>query len=225
VLSERFGSTTNAGIRCRVLEVCASALREVGADFVRYAWGDYPATVSLWAVAQATAACLPYREGFSRVTAALTEQAGSKKRDLMSSLGHFHSPEALDWIEQNIFEPITEAWGYLAAASQMDWPRAERWLAQGRPLSLVAIDALAAIVRPQSPFLRAYQPRLHQQATPTAIGLPVFSNVLPHYFRMLRYSQMAADNLQNDATLFSPRRRTQRFGKGLTARAVPSSCD
>jgi hypothetical protein len=164
-LSERFSSTSNVAIRSRVLEICASALRESGVDFVRYVWGDYPATVSLPALAQASAACLPFREGFSRVTAALAQQDGSHKRDLMSSLGYFHSPEALDWIEQHIFEPITEAWGDLAAASRLDWPRAERWFESGRPLSLVAIDALAAIIRPQSPLLRAYRPRLHQPPT------------------------------------------------------------
>jgi hypothetical protein len=83
----------------------------------------------------------------------------------MLSLGSFHSPKALDWIEQHIFEPITEAWGYLAAASQLDWPRVECWFERGRPFSLAAIDALAAIIRPQSPFLRAYGPRLHQPPT------------------------------------------------------------
>jgi hypothetical protein len=165
-LSERFSSTSNVGIRSRVLEICASALRESGADFVRYAWGDYPASVSLPALAQASAACLPFREGFDRVTEALAGQKGSQKRDLMFSLGYFHSAEALDWIEQHIFEPITEAWGYLAAASQLDWPRIERWFTRGRPLGLVAIDALAAIVRPQSAFLRAYGPRLDQPPTP-----------------------------------------------------------
>lgn len=166
VLSERFGSTANLGIRSRVLEICASALRQSGVDFVRYVWGDYPAHVSLPPLAQASAECLPFREGFDRVTAALAEQEGSRKRDLIFSLGYFHSPETLGWIEQHIFEPITEAWGYLAAASRLDWPRVERWFERGRPLSLVAIDALASIVRPQSPLLRAHGPRLYQPPSP-----------------------------------------------------------
>jgi hypothetical protein len=162
VLSQRFGAAGNLEIRSRVLEICASALDEAGADFVRYAWGDYPTAVALPSLAKASAACLPFREGFDRVVAALAQEEGSRKRDLMLSLGYFHSPEALDWIEKHIFEPITESWGYLAAASKLDWPRVEGWFEQGRPLSLVAIDALAAIIRPQSPFLRAYGPRLHQ---------------------------------------------------------------
>ncbi|HEY1121803.1 MAG TPA: hypothetical protein VGE67_09390 [Haloferula sp.] len=161
-LSERFGWTKNPGIRSRLLEICAAALQETGADFVRYAWGDYPATVGLSELAEASAACLPFREGISRVTTALAKLSGSRKRELMFSLGYFHSQEALDWIEHNFFEPTSEAWGYLAAASQLDWPRVESWLEQGRPLSLVAIDALGAIVRPQSPFLRAYGPSLKE---------------------------------------------------------------
>jgi hypothetical protein len=165
VLSQRFSSTSNVGIRSRVLEICAAVLHQSGSGFVRYAWAEYPAGISLPSLAQASAACLPFREGFDRVTAALADQVGSHKRDLIFSLGYFHSPEALDWIEQHIFEPITEAWGFLAAASRLDWPRVERWFEHGRPLSLVAIDALIAIVRPQSPFLRTYGPCLHQPPT------------------------------------------------------------
>jgi hypothetical protein len=98
VLSERFGRTTNLGIRSCVLEVCASTLAETGADFVRYVWGEYPTAVALSALAEASAPCLPFREGFDRVTAALEKENGSSKRNLMLSLGCFHSPEALDWI-------------------------------------------------------------------------------------------------------------------------------
>jgi hypothetical protein len=164
-LSERFASNSNGTIRCRVLEVCASALHEAGADFVRYAWGDYPETVHLPSLAQASAACLPVREGFDRVAVALAQLQGSRKRDVMFSLAYFHSRDALDWIEQNIFEPFTDSWGHLAAASCFDWARAERWFDHARPLSLVAIDALAAIVEPRSPLLRTYGPRLHQPPT------------------------------------------------------------
>lgn len=164
-VSERFASTSNIQIRSRVLEICASALSEFGAGFVQYAWGDYPATVALPALAQASAACLPSHDGFSRVTAALSEQLGSRKRDFIFCLSYFHSMAALDWIEEHVFEPITEAWGNLAAASRLDWPRVECWLQHGRPLSLVALDGLAAILHPQTPFLRAYAPRLHLPPT------------------------------------------------------------
>lgn len=169
-LSERFGSTGNVKIRSRVLEICAFTLAESGAAFVRHAWDEYSVPVSLPALAQASAACLPFREGFDRVADALAKLVCSQKRNSMWSLGYFHSPEALDWIEEHIFAPTTDAWGHLAAASRLDWPRVENWLSRGRPLSLVAIDALAAIVRPRSALLRAYGPRLHDPPTSDRFG-------------------------------------------------------
>lgn len=159
-LAKRFGRTRNEGIRSRVLEICASALRESGADLVRYAWGEYPETVALSALAEASAACLPFPEGFDKVTTALAADEGPRKRDSMLSLSYFHSPAVLDWIEHHAFDPITESWGNLAAASQLDWARAEHWMGCNRPLSLVALDGLAAIVRPQTPLLRDYAPCL-----------------------------------------------------------------
>lgn len=164
-LSQRYATTTNHEIRSCVLEICALALQDAGADFVRYAWGDY-STIFLPFLAKASAACLPLREGFDRVTSALAVEEGSSKRDLMLTLNYFHSSEALDWIEKHIFEPITESWGSLAAASNLDWPRVEQWFEHGRPLSLVAIDALAAIVRPPNLLLRAYVPRLLNPPSP-----------------------------------------------------------
>jgi len=165
-LSERFAATTNVAIRATVLEICALVLREHAEEFVRYAWGEYPDKVDLNSLAQASAACLPFREGFERVVSILSSLEDRQKRDAAFCLSYFHASETLDWIEQNIFEPITESWGYLAAASKIDWTRVESWFDRGRPLSLVAIDTLLAIANPQSPFLRAYKPRLLQPPKP-----------------------------------------------------------
>jgi hypothetical protein len=96
----------------------------------------------------------------------------------MAALSYFRSTETLDWIEKAIFEPITENWGYLAAASNLDWHRVESWLATGRPLSLVAIDALRSIVRPMSPFLRELSPVLRDRPTKET-----FSAVLTDYMK------------------------------------------
>jgi|APCry1669189000_1035189.scaffolds.fasta_scaffold54357_2 hypothetical protein len=159
-ISLRFADTGNAGIKSVMLDV-ASTLGEQAEGFVRYAWGDFPETVDLPSLAKASASCLPHREGFDRVVESLGHCEESKKRDLMFSLSYFRSPETLDWIEANIVSPVTEAWGRLAAVSELDWPRVRRWLGNGRPLSLVALDALAAIVRPQTPLLREFAPRLN----------------------------------------------------------------
>ncbi|MDB4798862.1 hypothetical protein OAH36_04610 [Verrucomicrobia bacterium] len=176
-ISTRFTSTGNQNIRSACLEVASLTQGEGGADFVRYCWGEYP-FVDLISLSQASAACLPFREGFDRVCDALAEFEGSQKRDLMFALSYFRSTEALDWIERTVFEPITESWGYLAAASDLDWQRIEAWFGTGRPLSLVAIDALRSIVRPMTLFLREHSPTLRDRPTPE-----IFSTVLTEYMK------------------------------------------
>jgi hypothetical protein len=171
VLADRFASKKNPHIRDVVLEICASTLRESGADFVRYAWGEYPASVHLPALSQASAACLPPADGFNRVSGALMPEVQCKQWHLIFCLSYFQSINTLAWIEQNIAEPVTEAWGHLAAASCLDWPRVESWLRRGRPLSLVALDALAAIVRARTVMLKSIKPKL--------LALPDF-DVLNH---------------------------------------------
>ena len=200
-LTKRFAITTNVGIRAKVLEICALVLREYAVEFIRYAWGDYPAKADLYSLAQASAACLPFREGFDRVVAAVNFHEGKKKHEVAFCLSYFHSVETLDWIEQNTCEPITDSWGSIAAASQLDWLRIESWLRHGRPLSLVAIDALLAIERPQTPFLRTYQPKLIQPPTPDR-----FKEVLKEYAskdRVPRVEQRTKILLNNINTILA----------------------
>lgn len=58
------------------------------------------------------------------------------------ALGAFRDPSVLNWIEQNVPAVVTSHWGVLAAVSCFTWARATAWLRSGRPLSLVALDAL-----------------------------------------------------------------------------------
>jgi hypothetical protein len=157
----RFSEAKSRGIKSAILDV-AAILGTHGEQFVRCAWNDYPDAVDLPSLAKATASCLPFRDGFALVVEALSHCEDHEKGDLMLSLSYFHASDALDWIEANVSTSITESWGRLAAASKLDWPRVTKWLELGRPLSLVALDAMAEIIRPRSPLLRADLPRLHQ---------------------------------------------------------------
>ncbi|MCB1092719.1 MAG: hypothetical protein KDL87_14380, partial [Verrucomicrobiae bacterium] len=82
VISTRFTSTGNLNIRSACLEVASLTQSEGGAGFIRYCWREYP-SVDLISLAQASAACLPFREGFDRVCDALAEIESSQKRDMM----------------------------------------------------------------------------------------------------------------------------------------------
>lgn len=84
-------------------------------------------------------------------------------------LNPFRTARALDWIESHataieVDDPAAiplSYWGHLAAVSEFSWPRAESWLGRGRPLSLVALFALADLDgASDSPVVREADPRL-----------------------------------------------------------------
>lgn len=162
-LTFRFDASRNPSIRSVVLQV-AGHLGPFAKSLVRCAWAEYPDGIVFWPLIQATAACLPFEEGFALAETALAAMPDRTRRECFSALAHFRSPRALQWIEMNAAEPTVEAWGRLAAASSFSWPKAEEWLLAGRPLSLIAIDALLAIAEPQTPFLRDHRPRLSAPA-------------------------------------------------------------
>lgn len=161
LLVERYRATRKPGVRARLLKIGACA-KYYGRELALFAWSDDPQPALLPALAQATAACLDFQDGFPRVTAVLAELEEDRRRELLHSLGYFRLPQILDWIEQSYFEPAVEAWGHLAAASQIDWPRIEQWLERGHPFHRIALDALLAILEPPTPFLQSHRPLLHR---------------------------------------------------------------
>jgi hypothetical protein len=81
----------------------------------------------------------------------------------MGALAWFRSREVLDWIEINVpSENVSGAWGQLASLSDLYWTRVQDWLARRRPLSLIALDALAAYIprQGQAPNVRQIKPVL-----------------------------------------------------------------
>lgn len=158
-LKNRFAATQNAAVRSVVLEVC-SIVGPAAAELVRQAWHAYPVGVAYGSLVKATAACLSFEDGFARAESALASMPEKARRVSFSALAHFRSARSLSWIEANASEPTTEAWGRLAAASALDWDTAQAWIRAGRPLNLIAIDALLAMADPGTPFLRALRPSL-----------------------------------------------------------------
>ncbi|MES2151883.1 MAG: hypothetical protein V4508_19055 [Pseudomonadota bacterium] len=157
--AERYADTRNPSVRAVILEV-AALFREEGRAFVRRVWESYQDCGSFWALAAATAACLPEEEGFPLVTGALAAMPEKERRQLFGALAHFRSTRSLDWIECHVSAPTVDAWGYLAAASNFSWPKVDEWMKAGRPLCLIAVDALLAIANPRTLFLKRTRPVL-----------------------------------------------------------------
>lgn len=99
----------------------------------------------VWGIAAAK--CLPSPLGLQQTIAALEALAPRQMYDRLGSLAAFRSELALSWIETRVpTRSVGSNWGALAARSNMSWAVIESWLARGRPLSLVALDALCHFI-------------------------------------------------------------------------------
>lgn len=164
VLQRRVREIQNPFIESRGYEIADVVLQDFAANWIRER-AETHADESFTAWAGAAASCLPFEESFARVTSKLATK--SKKGPMLSlgALGAFRNDHTLAWMETNIHEPITDVWGRLAALSQFSWPRAKAWLRGGRPLSLVALDALNSCWNYDTIQLRRGQPKLLLPAT------------------------------------------------------------
>ena len=117
-----------------------------------------PAT--LFELARASAACLPPGEGLARVESALRALPDEARVEAIVALSWFHDGRALAVLESLLTSPVVESYGRVAASIGVSWPVVEDWLERGRPMSLVALDALVALVRLDTPLLREVAPVL-----------------------------------------------------------------
>jgi len=93
------------------------------------------------------------------------------------ALNFIRSDKTLNWIETSAhrIKSVGGNWGHLAAISYFNWDRAEKWLSLGRPLSLVALDALIFCTTNgerlnQSLLLRKLNPRLIDNPRPDIVA-------------------------------------------------------
>jgi len=99
-----------------------------------------------------------------RRTSEFANRILKEKREQCNALGWFRSQQALAWLEYHVESPIVGQWGHLAALSHISWSWILRWLEQGRPMSLVALDALINCCRHNTPMLKLFAPRLQDPA-------------------------------------------------------------
>jgi hypothetical protein len=95
-------------------------------------------------LSDALIACLDHEEAFQLMVSEMDSLPPNELTHKFHVLNKLQDERILDWIEQTIprMLSVTSNWGTLAAASHFNWQRAEQWLDKGRPLSLIALDAL-----------------------------------------------------------------------------------
>ncbi len=139
----KFKVNYNREINYKCYEIAANILHNYAGDWIRDEWKGRKLN-ELGIFAQALAACLPIDEAFETITLELEPLLGSHLSEGSWALYYLNSNKTLGWIEKvkNKIINIPSGWGALAAQSQFNWETAERWLNMGRPLSLIALDAL-----------------------------------------------------------------------------------
>ncbi len=139
----------NRGLGVKIYELTALTLGELAGEWIREEWKKYDGQ-QMEIFAEALAKCLPLQEGFQLYANALVQiDSTSTVYQKMLGFMHFESRLTLQWIVENIHKTvnINSAWGQIAAVSEFDWPTARTWIESGRPLSLVALDALVHCAR------------------------------------------------------------------------------
>lgn len=158
---ERFSARSDPGFLACAVDVSGAVLGPVAADFVRGAFDPSAPGAPLARWAASAARCLPPEEAFERVRGVVESADPIRRGPLLEALGALKTRATLDWIEANAPSSlVVDSWGRAAAFSRLDWPRAARWLAAGRPHSLIALDALRVLAQPH--LLGAAAPRLER---------------------------------------------------------------
>lgn len=131
-----------------VITGLAQRYRGAMVELVRELWrGGLTSPLAPHQAIPALAAALPAEEAF--VLAAEWARAAADPAERgrrIRSLARLESPRVLELVEEHLQDPavsVTSEWGRIAVASRLDWATARRWIEHGRPLSLVALDALS----------------------------------------------------------------------------------
>ncbi len=153
-------------------------LKNLGADFIRKHWGKW-SEETFRGLTFAAIHCLPLIEAYGLVTDKLSQMNQRERLICKFVLGWFQNRLVLKWIEENVVSPIDVTWGALAARSQFDWEHFEKWLTLGRPISLVALDALGfCLTTPRASDGHQYKPLINP---PTEV---ILKNVLENYRKL-----------------------------------------
>jgi len=135
----------NRNLDYKIYPIIAKVLRGFADDWVRKKW-ELHTEIDFTLYAEMLANCLPLEEGYGYLTKELDKiSSPSKLNESLYCLIYLQTEKSLDWIEHNIYrmQSLSGSWGLVASASKFSWNKTKEWLDAGRPLSLIAIDALS----------------------------------------------------------------------------------
>lgn len=166
----------NRAINYKAYEIVGKVIGNAAKDWIKAEWANKQEN-ELLIFAEAISKCLDFDEAFEILTNEIESKEDKYLSENISALLYFQSDKTLDWIEKVIRRTnnISTNWGTLAATSQFSWVTADKWLNIGRPISLVAIDALLFCTTPgdrqnQAFWLQQNPPKLTDNPRPEIIA-------------------------------------------------------
>ena len=133
----------NRAINYKAYEVVGKIIGKEAKNWLKNEWVNRQEN-ELLIFAEAISKCFDFDEAFETLINEIESKDDKNLSENISALLYFQSDKTLDWLEKVIHRTnnISTNWGTLAATSKCSWVKADKWLTVGRPLSLVAIDAL-----------------------------------------------------------------------------------
>lgn len=174
----------NRAIHYKAYEIIAKVVGRLAESWMKEEWTKRkPNEVAIYA--EAIASCLERDEAFTLLIPEIEKSSGNQLANDALALLFFQHEKTLDWIER-IAEKIAtvpDQWGVLAATSQFSWQRADKWVKAGRPLSLIALDALwyCTIKEPgpnQPVWLQQHPPKLTDEPRPEIVAVALTDYVM-----------------------------------------------
>lgn len=159
---QKYDSSKIWDIRVTLIEIAGSVLGKTAAPWIRELWSKDENLGST--LSQASIKSLPLQEAFDLITTYLkTVPSKVLPRTAFACLNLCQSPIVLTWMEQNVCE-YSDGWARLAASSNPTWEHMHQWISKGRPLSLIALEAMANCAPPYDnvPYLSRLEPKIQE---------------------------------------------------------------
>ena len=172
----------NRAINYKTYEIAARVLAATAREWITKEWENRKGN-ELSIFAEAICKCLPFAEAFQILTAEVEATDNKYFTENSSALVYLENAKTLDWIEKvsNRITNVSVSWGTLAAASQFSWDRAEKWLTIGRPLSLIALDALVFCTTIGDRHNQAFWFKEHPPSLMNPATSDIIANTLTEY--------------------------------------------
>lgn len=182
----------------RCYEIVGHAVGPAGRSWMEARWDAGTRAETIYTYLSSIALCCPPDEVIERAIMAVQTRAGPDRATMALCLARFRSRRVLDWIKAEVRSPVGGSWGLLAACSNFSWPVAVEWLTAGRPLSLVALDALVILRGRRGP----HQSQLVAELDPVLGEAPTDDEIVA---RLLAYQHV--DDVPRVANALSSIRR------------------